>query len=417
MAYEIVMPQLSDSMNEGKLISWKVKAGDSVKSGDVIAEVESDKAIMEVQTFKDGIVQELKISEGDTAPVGSVIAVIEDNSTATVEKAEVKKPKTEPKPKEIKTVKESIKKEPEISQDIVEKRRDIKIEIEGMASPRAKALAGQYGIDIVTLQKEGRLPKPTHTQDIKEFIYKRYFTPKALKVVRDYELDYDAFALNHKYRYDEVMRYIEDNDIAMPKPLSTMQKAVIDTVTKAQQKPVYHIYDFIDATLLQEYSSEDKSITVWLLKIFAQAMMDIEQFRSRLLKESIQIYPNASISLAMANGEALYMPVFRDINLKSSDEIAKELAYMKQKLKEGRVSADDLRGSTFGISNLGMTGIERFDAMINADDSGIAATGAIKNGKIAVTLTIDHRLINGWQGAVFMQRLKELAKNEDIFKG
>lgn len=213
------------------------------------------------------------------------------------------------------------------------------------------------------------------------------------------------------------MRYIEDNDIAMPKPLSTMQKAVIDTVTKAQQKPVYHIYDFIDATLLQEYSSEDKSITVWLLKIFAQAMMDTEQFRSRLLKESIQIYPNASISLAMADGEALYMPVFRDINLKSSDEIAKELAYMKQKLKEGRVSADDLRGSTFGISNLGMTGIERFDAMINADDSGIAATGAIKNGKIAVTLTIDHRLINGWQGAVFMQRLKELAKNEDIFKG
>ncbi len=416
MAYEIVMPQLSDSMNEGKLISWKVKEGDSVKSGDVIAEVESDKAIMEVQTFRDGIIKELKIKDGDSASVGSVIAIIEDNGTA-IQKAEVKKPKIEPKPKESETEKKkSIKKEPETSKNIVEKRRDIHVEIEGVASPRAKALAGQYGIDIQAMQKEGKLSKPAHTQDIKDFIYKRYFTPKAIKLMQEYHLDFDTFELNHKYRYSEIIEYIKSYDIPMPQALSSMQKAVINTVTKAQQKPVYHIYDYIDATLLQEYSNEEKSITVWLLKLFAQAMMDIEEFRSKLSRDSIQIFPNASISLAMASGKALYMPVFRDINLKSSDDIAKELANMKQKVKEGRVEPNDLKGSTFGISNLGMTGIDRFDAMINQDDSAIVAIGANKDGKIAITLTIDHRLINGWQGAMFMQRLKELARDKKMFE-
>ena len=289
MAYEIVMPQLSDSMNEGKLISWKVKEGDSVKSGDVIAEVESDKAIMEVQTFRDGIVKELKIKDGDSASIGSIIAIIEDNGTA-IQKAEVKKTKIEPKTKESETEKKkSIKKEPETSKNIVEKRRDIHVEIEGVASPRAKALAGRYGIDIQAMQKEGKLSKPAHTQDIKDFIYKRYFTPKAIKLMQEYHLDFDTFELNHKYRYSEIMEYIKSYDIPIAQALSSMQKAVINTVTKAQQKPVYHIYDYIDATLLQEYSNEEKSITVWLLKLFAQAMMDIEEFRSKLSIDSIQV--------------------------------------------------------------------------------------------------------------------------------
>ncbi len=408
MDYEIVMPQLSDSMSEGKLISWRVKEGDSVKSGDVIAEVESDKAIMEVQTFKDGIIKELRVKAGDSAPVGSVIAVIETNNTKSIKQEKEPIEPIEPKKEQKKP---TFKKESK-SISTTKATKDIL----AVASPRAKDLAKKYGIDIQTLQKEAKLPKPTHVEDLKQFLYKRYFTPKARELIKKYQLDISQFKLNRKYRYNQLLSYIKEHNIPMLKPISSIQKAIIDRVEKSNQKPIYHIYDDIDASLLIEYSSGKKSITVWLLKIFAQAMMDIKEFRSRLNKDTIEIFPNASISLAMANEEALYMPVFKDINLKSSDDIAKELSDMKQKVKDGKLEPKDLRGSTFGLSNLGMVGIKRFDAMINQDDSAIAAIGANIDGKIAVTLTIDHRLINGWQGALFMQRVKELAVDKKIFE-
>jgi len=187
-------------------------------------------------------------------------------------------------------------------------------------------------------------------------------------------------------------------------------------VEKAAQKPVYHIYDHIDASLITQHESDEMTITVWLLKLLSETMMRNESLRSTLGPQGIQVWPNASISLAMARGEELYMPVLKDLNRKSVHEIAEELKAMKEKVKTGRLSPDDLQGSTFGLSNLGMTGIERFDAMINGSDSGIAAIGSTVDGQIAVTFTLDHRLVNGWQGAQAMETLKALAKDEMLFK-
>ena len=195
-----------------------------------------------------------------------------------------------------------------------------------------------------------------------------------------------------------------------------MRKAIIATVTQAQQKPVYHIYDAIDAALLKEHESERHTLTVWLLRLFAEVMMRHEDFRRTLSGDAFQLWPGASIALAMTDGEALYMPVFRDLNRKSVDQIADELSAMKEKVRSGRVSPKDLKGSTFGLSNLGMTGIERFDAMVGGQDTGIAAIGSEIEGKISVTLTLDHRIVNGLQGAQFMQTLKELARDKTFFK-
>ncbi|ADV46257.1 2-oxo acid dehydrogenase subunit E2 [Nitratifractor salsuginis] len=494
MAYEIVMPQLSDSMTEGKLISWKVKPGDKVKVGDTIAEVESDKAIMEVQTFHDGIVRELKVKEGESAPVGSVIAVIEETSDNEQQRNEqpsnraTEQPvKTAPSNEELGTRNEErnnrVTEQPSNEQPMKaapsneelgmrneeskpsvssEQSKDAKASKsndqrpttndrssqrsksivdelfsnetpvsektphsslltphsrEAIASPRARALAARYGLDLEKLQKKGELPTPAHAEDIERYRQRKYFTPKAWKLVEEYQLDPALFDSGKKHNEEEIKAYIEAHEIPRPKPLSSNQKAVIATVEQAAKTPVYHIYDHIDASLILQHESDELTVTVWLLKLLSETMMRHEVLRSTLGPQGIQIWPNASISLAIAKGEELYMPVLKDLNKMSPKEITDALKAMKEKVKERRLSPQDMRGSTFGLSNLGMTGIERFDAMINGTDSGIAAIGSTIDGKIAVTFTLDHRLVNGLQGAQAMETLKTLAKDEMIFKG
>jgi len=439
MAYNIVMPQLSDSMEEGKLISWKVKPGDTVHQGDVVAEVESDKAIMEVQTFKDGVVKELRLKEGESAPVGSVIAVIEtgaqegsvQRSALSVEKEEKKsQADDERQPTHVKPPhpKSNIqhptsKNEPSIIAELfgeAEKNQPPTPNPqplgEAKASPKARALAAKLGLDIEALQKEGRLPVPTHAEDLRRYYARRYFTPKALELLEEYNLSPDLFKPGKKHTEKEVLAYIEEHAIPKSMPLDGMRKAIIATVTEAQKKPVFHIDDTLDATLLKKYESRERTVTVWLIKLLGEAMMRHEAVRTTLGENGLQVWPGASLCVAMAHGEALYMPVFKNVDQKSIDEVAKELADYKTKVKNGRVSPEDLKGSTFGLSNLGMTGIERFDAMINGNDSGIVAVGSERDGRIAVTFTFDHRVVNGWQGAEFVQTLKSLAEDESQFK-
>ena len=422
--YEIVMPQLSDSMEEGKLIAWKVKPGDRVKTGDVIAEVESDKAIMEVQSFKNGTVKELLFKEGDEAPVGTEMARIEvegggDREQGAGKNEELGIRNEEPKKNEQRVTSS----EEQNREQVVGSREQLKEDIntslnpqpltlnpptaKGL-SPKAQAKAAAYGIDIDTLLTH-RPHGILHAEDIDDYVTEHYFTPKALKLMRMYRIAPSVFTLDHKIESDEVRSHIEKNDIPLPKPLTPMQKAVIANVTASARKPIYHVYEYIDATALAKYE-ERYSMTVLLVKLFADTMMRFAHFRARLHEESMQIFPHASIAVAVADEEKLYMPVVKHADALSLNEIAEVLQGFKEKLKRNGFTAEDFGGSTFAISNLGMFGIERFDAMINKNDAAIAAIGATVEGKMSVTLTIDHRLVNGYEAAQFVQALKAAAK-------
>ena len=175
------------------------------------------------------------------------------------------------------------------------------------------------------------------------------------------------------------------------------------------------MYEHGDATLLEQ--NRQYSITAWLIKIFATVMMRHETFRSRLYDESIVVYPNASIAVAVADAKELYMPVVKNANKLSIKEIDAVLKSFKSKLQNKSFTQEDMQGSTFAISNLGMLGIREFDAMINKEDSAIAAIGAVENNQIAITLTIDHRLVNGYEAALFMQDLKKDLQNPLNFRG
>ena len=406
--YEIVMPQLSDSMEEGKLISWKVSVGEHVKSGDVIAEVESDKAIMEVQTFKDGIIKELLAKEDDAVKIGSVIARIETDikeSKPTKEK-KIKQSKPTP-PKEIKTPKKEEKIEVAIEPTHITHTTQSGI------SPKARAKAAALGVDVEKLQE--KMPqKVLHAEDVDAYVTEKYFTPKALKLLKEYQLESSLFAHNHKIDSSEVQAYIDANKLPLIKPLSSMQKAIITNVTLSAQKPVYHIYESIDAKLFEAH--QEHSITAWLIKIFAKVMMQHESFRTQLLDNSLSISPNASLSIAVADRKNLYMPVIKDANRVTITEITEQLTTFKEKLKTNSFTSADMQGATFGISNLGMLGVSRFDAMINRDESGIIAVGGISDGKISITLTADHRIINGYEAALFMADVKKEASEPLNFK-
>jgi len=426
MAYEIVMPQLSDSMEEGKLISWKVKEGDSVNVGDTLAEVESDKAILEVQSFKKGVVKALKVKEGEEASVGTVIAEIETEESSMPKetgKKEETKPAAPPVKEETKQNEPKEKAAAEIyPKEVPEKERAAPVvsiagQSHASASPKAKALAAKYGIDIEALQKENTLPAQVHEADIMAHLQRHYFTAEALEMIERYHLSFDLFEAGKKHSKSEIEAYIEAHNIPLPEPLTPNRKAVIATVMEAAKKPVYHLYDTIDATLIASHADHTHTFTVWLLKLFAEAMMQHDALRTTLGKNGLQVWPSAAISVAMVNEEALYMPVLKALEEKSPDEIADALAHLKEKVKGQKLLPKEMKGSTFGLSNLGMTGIERFDAMVNGEDCGIAAIGAEIDGKLSVTLTLDHRIVNGYQAARFMQTLKTLAKDAMFFKG
>ena len=430
MDYKIVMPRLSDSMDEGQLIEWKIRPGDVVKSGDVIAEVESDKAVMEIQTFKNGTVKELLIEPGTTVAVGTPMAVIETDEkreySAQSENKTVSLEPTPAKEKEdplssVKADSRSVEAVPDVS-DIsagnsgTADRGQHLSYTGGNASPRARALAAKYGLDIEKLQSEKRLPVPAHMEDIRQYWLNRYFTPKALELLSRYHLSPDLFEKGRKHDEADVRAYIGSHGIPLPQPLDMLHKAMIGIVNEAQKKPVYHMSDRIDAALMNEHVTKELTVTVWLIKLFGEAMMRHKHFRMTLADGCIQLWPNASVSVAMAHGEHLYMPVLGMVNKKSPGEIAGELRALKKKIVKRELAKEQMRGSTFGISNLGMTGIEQFDAMINRDDCAIAAIGSEKNGMITVTLTIDHRIVNGYQAAMFMRELKSLAEDAMFFR-
>jgi pyruvate dehydrogenase E2 component (dihydrolipoamide acetyltransferase) len=400
MEYKVTMPILSDTMDKGKLVKWHVKEGDAVKEGQVIAEVESDKATMDIQSFVNGVVKKLLVKEGEEVPVKTPIAIIETDvkNTSTKEKEE----KTEKQPPQ-KTEKKSEEKELDLDELINSIINQPAQKISGNASPAAKKIAKEAGIDIEELQKNGELPKPAHEKDVKELLLKRYFTPKALKTLKDYGLNPDVFKHDHKISYEEVIQYIIKNNIPKITKLNPNQLAVIKTVENSNKKPTFLLFDKI--TIKRKPGIK---ITAQLIKALANAMQKNPLTRSVLKEDKLLTYPSSNISVAVSRDDGLFMCVIKDAQNKSLEEITEWLKEIKTK----KLNIEDLSGSTFGISNLGMFGVQRFTALINQNDCAIAAFGAMdENGEIKVTFTIDHRILNGVDAAKFAKDFKEEVKN------
>ena len=372
MEYKVTMPILSDTMDKGKLTKWYVNIGDNVKKGDSLAEIESDKATMDIESFYDGVIKEILVNEGDEVEVKSVIAIIDTN-------AKIKQPK-----KQKTQIKHQIKIKPEIKEVV----SFIKSDLSG--SPLAKKLAKKYNIE---------LPKNAHEKDVLELVKNRYFTSKAKKLLEEYKIDFEKFELNKKYTSSDILEYIKNNNLSKVIPLTPNQQAVIKNLKSSVLKPTFFVFESLEIKNIE-------NLTPSIIKAFGLAMQKNPLTRAILKENKLLIYPNSNISIAIQREDGLFMCVIKEVENKTIEDIKEWLKEIKVK----KLSIDDVTGSTFGISNLGMYNVESFTALINEQDSGICAIGSVMEDKIKINFTIDHRILNGINVAKFVNDIKKEIK-------
>lgn len=207
--------------------------------------------------------------------------------------------------------------------------------------------------------------------------------------------------MDHKINSKEVEIYIKQKNIPKITSLTPNQQAVIKTVENSWSKPTYFIFDEAEINKI-----EGIKLTANIIKALALAIQDNPLTRSILNENKLLTYPSSNISVALSRNDGLYMAVIKNAEEKSLNEINEWLKEIKTK----RLTIDDLSGSTFGLSNLGMFNVKRFTALINDKDSGILAVGSLTDGKIKISFTFDHRIINGADGAKFVNDFKNYLK-------
>ncbi len=396
MAELIRLPKMSDTMEEGVIVKWNVKVGDTVKTGDILADVETDKATMELENFVKGTVLHLKAKEGEATPVDSVIAVIgqagEDysvllNGAATSEIKAVASSKNETTPiSEIKIA--------EVLQPIINSGDDrIK------ASPLAKKLAQDKGIDIQNINGSGDNGRII-MRDIENYTPSAQTTSASSGWVESYD------EVNVSQMRKTIAGRLAESKFTAPHFYLTME-INMDKAMEAREK-------------MNNYSDVKISVNDMVVKASAVALQKHPAVNSSWLGTKIRYNHHIHIGVAMAVEDGLLVPVVRFVNHKNLSAISSEIKAYGIKAKDKKLQPVDWQGNTFTISNLGMFGIEEFTAIINPPDACILAVGGVKdtvgvvNGEMKpvktmkVTLSCDHRVVDGVVGSKFLNTLKEL---------
>ncbi len=403
MAEVVRLPKMSDTMTEGVIVKWNYKVGDSVKSGDILAEVETDKATMDMEVYAKGTILHLALNEGDATPVDSIIAVVgnpgEDfqsllgsapaapaPAAAVVEAAPVATPAA--------PAAQTVTPAPAP----VASSNDERLK----ASPLAKKLAEEKGIDINQIQgsgENGRIVK----KDIETF------TPaassKATATVAVASGTESFHEVNVSQMRKTIAARLGESKFSAPHFYLTLE-INMDKATQAREQ-------------MNTVSDVKISMNDLVIKAAAAALRKNPNINSSWLGTKIRYNHHIHIGVAMAVEDGLLVPVVRFADNKSLSQISSEVKEYGKKAKEKKLQPQDWTGNTFTISNLGMFGIDEFTAIINPPDACILAVGTVKdtvgvvNGEIKpvktmkVTLSCDHRVVDGAMGAQFLKTLKE----------
>lgn len=406
MAVKIEMPKLSDTMEEGVIAKWNVKEGDKVESGDVIAEVETDKATMEVEAFDPGTVLKVMAQEGEAIPLGGLIAIIGEEGediSELLEGADTGTEKAEQPAEETKAAeKEEKKEEPEAKEAKPKEGAAAADDGRIKASPLARKMAEDKGINLNDVEgsgPDGRIIK----KDIEEF------KPKAAPAAA---VSFEA---------------AESEDIK----ISQMRKTIARRLSESKfTNP--HFYETIDIDMeqavkaragLNEVSDVKISFNDIVVKACAVALRRHPEVNSSWLDDVIRKHGDVHVAVAVAIDEGLMTPVVRHTDKKTLRQISAETRELAGLARDRKLQPEQMEGSTFTISNLGMFGIEEFTAIINPPNACILAVGAIRdvpvvqNGEIVpgkrmkVTLSSDHRIVDGAKAAQFLNTLRQLLEN------
>jgi pyruvate dehydrogenase E2 component (dihydrolipoamide acetyltransferase) len=408
MPIEILMPALSPTMTEGKLAKWLKKSGDAIKSGDVIAEIETDKATMEMEAVDEGVLGQILVAEGtEKVSVNQPIAVllVDGEKAGAAPAAAPKAPEAKqeaPKPQAAAPVAPA----PAAKAAPVAAKASSGGRV--FASPLAKRIAANSGIDLATVQgtgPNGRIVKA----DVEKAAAggaRKAPAKQATAAVSDFGQP-----------YKEV-------------PNSGMRKVIAQRLLEAKTT-IPHFYLTIDCIIdeivkVRKELAEDGikvSVNDFVIKATALALRKVPQANASWTDEAVRLYDNVDISVAVATPEGLITPIVRDADKKGLVAISAEVKDLAARAKTKKLKLEEFQGGGFSISNLGMYGIKEFSAIINPPQVAILAVGkadqrpVVKNGQIVIanvmtcTISCDHRVVDGAVGAEFMQAFQGLIEN------
>jgi pyruvate dehydrogenase E2 component (dihydrolipoamide acetyltransferase) len=415
MAEVIYMPKLSDTMTEGVVAAWLKKVGDSVKSGELIAEIETDKATMEFESFFDGVLLHIGVEAGKGAPVNSLLAIIgqagEDisgllTSAPAVEEKSAPEPAAAPAPVAVPSP-APVPSPVATPAPVVQKVTAVTNNDRVYASPLAKKLADEKGIDLQYVAgsgENGRIVK----RDVEHY----HPHPNGTVVATG-----SRSGLTTETFTDE--------------PVTQMRKTIARRLAESKfTAPHFYLTLDIDMDNAIAFRKSVNNVEGYkisfndiVVKAVALSLRKHPAVNSAWMGDFIRRNQHVHIGVAVAVDEGLLVPVVRFADTKSFMEISGEVKNFAEKAKTKKLQPSDWEGNTFTISNLGMFGIESFTAIVNPPDSCILAVGGIKevpvvkNGAIfpgnvmKVTLSCDHRVVDGASGAAFLQSFKECMEN------
>lgn len=402
MAEIVTMPKLSDTMTEGVVAKWHKKVGDKVKSGDLLADIETDKATMEFESFSEGVLLHIGTPEGGTAPVDSLLAILgkegEDISALINQAAAPAAPTSE---KKTETAEEPKPAATEAKTEAAPSRNDGRL----LASPLAKSLAKEKGIDISSVSgsgEGGRIVK----RDVENFNPASAKTASKTAVAAGTE-SYDEVNLSQMRK--TIARRLAESKFSAPHFYLTMD-IDMDNAMAARKS-------------INEQGAGKISFNDLVIKAVALALKKHPKVNASWLGDKIRYNHHVHIGVAVAVEDGLVVPVVKFADAKSLLAINEEVKVFAGKAREKKIQPSEMEGNTFTISNLGMYGIEEFTAIINPPDSCIMAVGAIrqepvvKNGQIVagnrmkVTLSCDHRSVDGATGSEFLLSFRQLLEN------
>jgi pyruvate dehydrogenase E2 component (dihydrolipoamide acetyltransferase) len=426
MATKVIMPKLSPTMEEGQISRWLKKEGDKVSMGEPLAEIDTDKATMEMQALANGVLRKILINEGQSAPLGQLIAVIgEPNEDIASLLSEAPAPK--PQEQKQEQVQEKAPEQPAPApqakaaaasaqpQPSLDNGRQPQAAASDsgrlIVSPLAARMAAEAGLDLRSLQGSG---------------------PGGRIVKKDIE----AALSQPKAQAATPLRLVESPQIGASayrdEPASEIRKVIAKRLVTSLG-PVPHFFLTTDiemdraAEMRRGINALDPdlkiSINDIIIKVTAAALMQHPQVNASFQEKIVRYYEHADIGVAVAIEDGLITPVVRAADQKSLSQIAAEVRELAERARSRKLKPEEYTGATFSISNLGMFGIDEFTAVINPPEGAILAIGAmtakpvVRDNEIVirqmmrVTMSCDHRIIDGATGAKFLQTFKKILEN------
>ncbi|MEM7526373.1 MAG: pyruvate dehydrogenase complex dihydrolipoamide acetyltransferase [Pseudomonadota bacterium] len=426
MPINILMPALSPTMEEGKLAKWNVKEGDSVESGDVIAEIETDKATMEVEAVDEGTVGKIVIPEGtDAVKVNEIIAILlEEGEDASALAAGAPAPAAAA-PAEAPAPASNGAAAPAAEAPAAPSAAPSAPQVNGQrvfASPLARRIAKDKGLDLAQIKGSG-----PHGRIVKADVENATAAPKDAAADAPKAAAAPAAAPPAGPSADAVAKMYADRQYREV-PLDGMRKTIAARLTEAKQTiPHFYLRRDIELDALLKLRAEMNakgekrgiklSVNDYIIKASALALQSVPACNAVWAGDRVLEFDASDVAVAVAIEGGLFTPVIRDADTKSLSAISAEMKDLATRARERKLAPTEYQGGSFAISNLGMFGIDNFDAVINPPHGSILAVGAgvkkpvVKDGAVAtatvmsVTLSVDHRVIDGALGAQFLEAM------------